>query len=277
MDHQKSLEAIEIAGSSLKQTAIAFAAIDAEELVHNRLVQGLGKVDPWLRFMILRQDSGQSAIITTFAAHATTISRNEKITHRDYPGQVVEELEKLDNLDFAAFVSGAVGSHGPAGKGNGEDLALYMGQSTSSQIQLISNILGPQYTTKLGFTTVDVDLRQPHVRLTTALRLRPWVFELLFGDYRASINALRIGNNLLIGTPCDFSGELVAPLDSLARSSGLNLMINSFNGDYVGYITDDRWYELDKYETRTMNWFGPGNGQYFSEIIGKLIGMNTSN
>ena len=82
---------------------------------------------------------------------------------------------------------------------------------------------------------------------------------------------LQLGNILLIGTPCDFSGELAVPLYEFARQRGLELIITSFNGGYIGYITDDKWYDLEKYETKTMNWYGPGNGRYFTEIIKKLI------
>jgi neutral ceramidase len=61
----------------------------------------------------------------------------------------------------------------------------------------------------------------------------------------------------------------------MARAQGQNLIVTSFNGGYVGYITKDEWYDLNKYETRTMNWFGPYNGAYFSEIIGSIVETTT--
>ena len=85
------------------------------------------------------------------------------------------------------------------------------------------------------------------------------------------IKVLRIGDILLVGTPCDFSGELVEALDSQAREKGLSLMITSFNGGYMGYVTKDQWYDENLYETRTMNWYGPYNGAYFSELISGII------
>ena len=105
----KSIEAIEKAKSNLYKTKIAYAAIQAEDLVYNRLVDDLGTIDPWLRFMLM-EHSGQSAVIASFSAHATTISRDLNAIHRDYPGKLVDELEKINGIDFAAFMAGAVAS-----------------------------------------------------------------------------------------------------------------------------------------------------------------------
>ncbi len=273
----KSILAIKTAKTNLKKSKIGYAAIEAEDLVYNRLVDTLGTVDPWIRFLMFKQDSGQMAILSSFAAHATTISRDNHKIHRDYPGLLVDELERIDGIDFAAFVAGAVGSQGAVGEGSGEGKANLIAQSASSQIQLISNVLQPSYANRLAHISYDIDLREPHVRINNALRLRPWLFDALFGEYSSSVSALTIGPNLLIGTPSDYSGELIARLDSVARPRGINLMVNSFNGDYIGYVTDDRWYNLNKYETRTMNWFGPQNGQYFNEVINSIIIMTGRN
>lgn len=267
----KSEEAILEAKSNLRKTKIAYAAVSAEELVYNRLVDTVGTVDPWLRFIKFEQEKGQSAILTSFSAHATTISRDLHGLHRDYPGILVDRLESTEDVDFAAFMAGAVGSQGPGGKGIGIDKADFIAQSAAGQIELIATILQPQFTKKLGFTSIKIDLREPHVRINDRLRIRPWLFDRFFGDYAASVSALSIGNNVMIGTPCDYSGELVAPLDAIAQAQGMNLMVNSFNGDYIGYITRDDWYALDKYETRTMNWFGQENGAYFNDVLEKVI------
>ena len=91
------------------------------------------------------------------------------------------------------------------------------------------------------------------------------------------INYLRIGDLVIVGTPSDFSGELVGQIEKSISNNELNLMINSFNGGYVGYITDDKWYDrtdINTYETYTMNWYGPYNGAYFSKLIKEIIKKN---
>ncbi len=65
-------------------------------------------------------------------------------------------------------------------------------------------------------------------------------------------------------------------LNPLATRKGLNLMITSFDGGYIGYVTPDRYYGRKAYETRDMNWFGPQNGAYFEEMMAGLLGKVTT-
>ena len=51
----------------------------------------------------------------------------------------------------------------------------------------------------------------------------------------------------------------------------LKLIVTSFNGGYMGYVTDCRRYKLNTYETRTMGWFGDNNGDYLTEITNQLV------
>jgi hypothetical protein len=74
--------------------------------------------------------------------------------------------------------------------------------------------------------------------------------------------------------PCDYSGELSInnDLDGYAAKFGKELFITSFNGNYVGYITEDsHYYTCDHDEVKTMNWVGPNMGIYFTEVIKKMI------
>ena len=78
----------------------------------------------------------------------------------------------------------------------------------------------------------------------------------------------------MLGMPCDFSGEIAVldGLDDYARERGLNLLITSFNGAYIGYITADHHYDKSRHEeVMAMNWVGPGMGRYFSAVIAALI------
>jgi hypothetical protein len=82
----------------------------------------------------------------------------------------------------------------------------------------------------------------------------------------------------MIGTPCDFSGEIFVRnnLGEFATKHNRHLMITSFNGNYVGYITYDGHYDsIKNAETREMNWVGPYFGEYFSTMIKKVIEKDT--
>jgi hypothetical protein len=48
-------------------------------------------------------------------------------------------------------------------------------------------------------------------------------------------------------------------------------MVTSFNGGYIGYITPVKYYDVDHYETRTMNWYGPGTGEYIVTCQQKMM------
>jgi len=53
------------------------------------------------------------------------------------------------------------------------------------------------------------------------------------------------------------------------------VLVTSFNGGYIGYITKDEWYNLKEYETFVMNWYGPYNGAYFVGLIQRLLEVIT--
>jgi hypothetical protein len=77
-----------------------------------------------------------------------------------------------------------------------------------------------------------------------------------------------------LGFPCDFSGELAVFLYEYAQKQGLNLIITSFNGGYIGYVPHDQWYDINKYETRTMTWYGHDTGDYLTEIAKRIIDLS---
>jgi hypothetical protein len=76
---------------------------------------------------------------------------------------------------------------------------------------------------------------------------------------------------VLLGTPCDYSGEFDAELDVFAAQHGLQTMVTSFNGGYIGYVTPAQYYDVDHYETQLMNWYAPGTGEYMQECLKKMI------
>ncbi len=102
---------IKKAEKELLNAKIGFARYNAEKFVRNRLVGNNGTTDPWLRIIKIQKIDGSIGIITTFAAHATVFSEKQMKYSRDYPGALVDSLERMNNVDMAAFCAGAVGSH----------------------------------------------------------------------------------------------------------------------------------------------------------------------
>ncbi len=253
----------------------AFAAIDLNNYVLNRLVNEKGTVDPWLRLLKLENAHGETAVLSSFSAHATCLYKDFIQLSGDYPGELNRMLEQDSSIDFSMFTAGAMASMAPeAGKLRRWDKVLHVSTGLYEQIMLINNFLTPGYQFGLGGETIPLELRAPHFKINNRFRIRPWLFNLIFGESSPHISTLKVGKTLFIGMPGDFSGELVGPLEEYGRAKDLNLIITGFNGSYAGYFTKDEWYKLNKYETTTMNWYGPYNGAYLSEITKKLIDIH---
>ena len=263
---------IKKAEMELVNAKVGFARYDASPFTRNRLIGEKGSRDPWLRVVKIQQESGAVALITTFAAHATVLSHRQMDYSRDYPGALVDSLENLTNVDFAAFCAGAVGSHSPVAKGdNSYDRISLLASNLTAIISANVNSIEMNEIQQTCTIQFDIPLRKPHMRVATNWRVRPWIFEKLTEASPAYISLLRIGNVTFVGTPCDFSGELTAAIDEKATALDLDVLVTSFNGGYIGYITKDEWYNLKEYETFVMNWFGPYNGSYFVGLIQGLL------
>jgi hypothetical protein len=126
----------------------------------------------------------------------------------------------------------------------------------------------------ISTSTIPIDYGPSQLHILQKYKVRDWVFRLLFRKLNGDIRYLKIGNIILLGTPCDFSGEILVrdSLDNIADHQNEKLFITSFNGDYVGYITHDDYYSRsDQEEVMAMNWVGPHYGTYYAQIVKKII------
>lgn len=238
--------------------------------IKNRLVGDEGSVDPEIRSIGFVTESGKKAILSTYGAHSTVMQSKNMALSRDYPGVLVDSLEK-GRYNFAMYMAGAVGSMAPIEQGV-DDFDEMKNQAFGVQKALLaSDTVAQSGQAVLQSLTLPLPLREPSPRLTMDLVLRPWAFKKAFGEYPVFVKALRIGNIMMVGMPCDFSGELVAGLDAYAKTQGLDLIVTSFNGGYIGYITHDKYFDRNLYETKTMSWYGPYNGAYLQEVIRDII------
>lgn len=260
------------AEDSAEPASIGFSKINAEKLVENRLVGEEGTKDPWLRIIKFKTESNKTACLLTFSAHANCMPKEENLISCDYPGFLVDSLEHSSEIDFAAFCAGAVGSMKPGEVGKESfEKAITIADSLFHKVKDSHNLIDLKPGRNLSCAYFPIEMRDPNLKISNSLALRPWIFHWLLGRQEVGLSMISLGENVFIGTPCDFSGELGLALDSVAAKKNINLLITSFNGAYVGYITPDKYYDLVKYETREMNWYGPGNGSYFTELIDKII------
>ena len=269
------LDVIRNAENNVGPAQIGYAEYNAPKLVSNRLVGKRGIIDPWFRVVKIQKNSGETALLTTFSAHATCLSSDELKFSRGYPGALVDSLESLTGIDFAAFAAGGVGSHRPESGGFGQyERTRWLASSLKQRVN--HELIPMGNTNPLSMVLFNFPLREAHWRFSENWRFKPWVFHWLSEESPQFITVLQIGSVIFCGTPCDFSGELIPEIKAGLNQPDLNLVITSFNGGYIGYITKDCWYDVLEYETYIMNWFGPNNGQYFVNIIRNLVNIITS-
>ncbi|MCR9081938.1 MAG: neutral/alkaline non-lysosomal ceramidase N-terminal domain-containing protein [Cyclobacteriaceae bacterium] len=266
---EKSLEAISKAKMEMDTVSITYRKADAGELLANRFIKD-GPTDPFTRQLIFTQKSGQKATLITYSAHATCLSSKFMGLSGDYPFYLMKTLEEKE-FDFALFASGTVGSHRPIAPGNQvKDIQEY-----AFQLDSVNRLKMTRYATirntSMKNARLDIQLREPHLRISDNWRIHPWLFDWLVGDTNAHFDITQIGNTLMISSSGEISGIFYEKWEKLAESKGLNLIITTFNGGYIGYITPDELYDKHFHEVREMNWYGPGNGKYFDDMITKII------
>jgi hypothetical protein len=263
-------DAINEIKSNLQQASLSYWQNDAREYAENRLVQG-APYDGMLRgIRLIRSDSSMANIIT-FSAHATSLSKVNLELSGDYPAALVDNLSH--GGEFAMFMAGMVGSHRLAG----------IPESEFARVAKAGSLLAEKVKTAIPDASYDsVSIIAKHIpiafgpsqlRLYKNRKLRDWVFRSVIDPLRGELTYLKLNDIVLIGTPCDFSGELfVNHIQEVANLHNKNVIITSFNGDYTGYITEDSHYDTEKKEeVMTLNWVGPYYGFYFTEMINTLL------
>ena len=273
-------KAIADAEKNCASAKIGYGEFATHKLVFNRLVkqmahlpESLGEVDSLLRVVKVEKETGERAAIITFAAHNTVFHENLMSLSADWCGLMMHELNASGKMDFASFSAGAVGSMGPYEFTKEQEAeAKYMASGVSEIVLQNFDSIKTEPVASMNMIHMPLYLREPNLRVSENIVVSPWLFKKLFGDEKTFINTFQIGHIFFAGMPCDFSGELVNEIDSAADAKNLKLLVTSFNGGYIGYITDSRRYPLNTYETRTMGWFGYGNGDYLSELVMRVMG-----
>ncbi|TDQ13705.1 neutral/alkaline ceramidase-like enzyme [Algoriphagus boseongensis] len=266
---EKSIQALKSAKESQDTVSISFRKTNAEKFVSNRFVKD-DPFDPFVRQVIFTKKDQTKAVFFTFSAHATCLEPKFMGLSGDYPKYLTQKMEARD-YEFALYAAGTVGSHRPTVKGKSLDnLQEYVG-GLDSTIWLRMTSFASNKRQSLRFSRLDISLREPHLRISDNLRIRPWLFNYLVGDTNPHLDITQVGNILFIASSGELSGVFYKQWDELAQREGLKLVVTVFNGGYIGYITPDQLYDEHFHEVREMNWYGPGNGSYFDQLIQKTI------
>jgi neutral ceramidase len=132
---------------------------------------------------------------------------------------------------------------------------------------------------QVDVVSVGIPIQLPpfQLRLNESWRTSKFLFPLLGIDTDGWMHAVRIGDVALVGTPADYCGEISLDLKSWAEDRSIDLWVLSFNGDYAGYISPDKYY-YDKdenggygYERGIMSWIGPDQEMFTVSLIEHMI------
>ena len=274
LDHLEKMtfKCLEQAYTNMGDAYLKYFEVNAEKYVRNRIDPSSAE-DGMIRGIEVEQQSGQKAILTTYSAHATNIPAKSRYISGDYPAQLNKSLEQ-SGYDFAMFMAGAVGSHRlDTSEPKSLELAKTTGVELSKLISHTKTTTLPDSIT-IAFKEIDIELGESQLRISDNFHLRNWAFNAVFQPLKGEIKYLEIDNLLFLGMPCDFSGEILIKNDlyKLAEKLNKKLIVTSFNGNYIGYITEDGHYDnSNNSEVREMNWVGPYYGKYFSEIITLIL------
>ncbi|MBS1489655.1 MAG: neutral/alkaline non-lysosomal ceramidase N-terminal domain-containing protein [Bacteroidetes bacterium] len=268
----KITTAIQSATHQLQPSVLSYYEADAKEYVENRIDPVQGSVDGILRGFKISRNDGTQALLIAYSGHPTNISHLSRALSGDYPGALMQQAQK-NKYQFAMFIAGMIGSHRT--KFTSEHEFVYcdsLGQRLYRKIEsaTATNILPADMQT--GHVPFYYGPSQLH--LLQKWKVRDWVFRLLFQKLEGGITYLKLGHLLMLGMPCDFSGEIFTDdhLGQIAEKKGEKLFITSFNGHYVGYITADKHYGYSQQEeVMALNWVGPHFGNYYSSVIQKIL------
>ena len=265
----QSVEALKAAISSQDTVSITYRRTRADHHVTNRFIKN-GPFDPFVRQVIFTKRDQTKAVFFTYSAHATCLDPKFMGLSGDYPKYLTRKMEARE-YDFALYAAGTVGSHRPTVRGKSlEHLEEYVA-SLDSVIWLRMTSFASNKKPKIVHSRFEIGLREPHLRISDNLRIRPWLFNYLVGETNAHLDITQVGNILFIASSGEISGVFYEEWEKFAKTNGLQLVITVFNGGYIGYITPDQLYDEKFHEVREMNWYGPGNGAYFDRLIRGVI------
>jgi len=269
---ERTLEHMAKAKESSKPAAIQYWERDVRNYISNR-INRFEQVDSKFRGLSITREDGSKALIFVLGAHATFIDKRWTELSGDFPNAIIHEIS--DQYEHAQFMAGMMGSQRFRGL-----FGIVNYELVTKTGKLLSNFMeeaqyeSPIDSLEIRTGRVPILNGKSQLRLTKHLKLRDWVFRLLSKPLEAEITVLKIGNILWLGTSCDFSGEIAVRnhFEEYANAHGLKLIVTSFNGEYTGYITADKHYFTSDYdEVRILNWVGPYYGEYYTQIIKRVM------
>jgi len=273
-------EAIIEACQSLEPAKMTHGGADAPEYIRNRTRKD-SAVDSELSYMLIEQEDGDRCFVVSYSAHPTILGADNMQFTGEYPGFLVRHIAQQTGAE-AIYLGGAVGSmsHRAPDRNDPFDRCRDMGVALAAKVlEAAAAVDATLFEEKVDVASVGFAIQLPpfQLRLNENWRVSKSLFPILGIDNDGWMHAVRIGDIALVGTPADFCGEISVDLKSRLKNRVGDLWILSFNGDYAGYISPDKYY-YDKdekggygYERGTMSWIGPDQEAFTVSLMTRMI------
>jgi neutral ceramidase len=262
---QQIERSVEAALEDLKPASLGEAWVEIPDLV------GGGAASRHSGFPVLTfsQANGKKAVLGSYAAHPVLLSAENLQFSGDYPGAWQRAMEKR-GFTLALFASGPMGGQTARAEG-ALSTAESFGNQLAAHLDEALQAIDHKPEAELAALGIDLSLPDPQVRIADMWRIRPWLARAMLPlRPRTYLQAVRIGHTILISTPCDYGGELALSLERTMKGSGWTTAVTSFNGDYIGYVMATSHYHDGSYESRVMSFFGPGMGEFLSDVVARM-------
>ena len=271
-------EAIVEAYRSLEPAKLMHGSVDAPEYIRNRTRKD-GTVDSQLSYMLVEQQDGDRCFMVSYSAHPTILGADNMKFSGEYPGFLVRRITEQTGTE-AIYLAGAVGSMSPRPPEAADPFERCDGMGTALADKVLRAVANTTlFKDKVDVASIGFPIRLPpfQLRLSKNWRVSKFLFPILGIDADGWMHTVRIGDIALVGTPADFCGEISVDLKSRKQNRVVNLWVLSFNGDYAGYISPDKYY-YDKdekggygYERGVMSWIGPDQEAFTVSLIMNMI------
>ena len=273
-------EAIVEAFQSLEPAKMAHGGVDAPEYIRNRTRKD-NPVESELSYMLIEQQDGDRCFVVSYSAHPTVLGAENMQFTGEYPGFLVRRIKEQTGAE-AMYLGGSVGSMSPRPPAGNEPFGRCRAMGEALADRALNTAAGNTlFADTMDVASVGFAIRLPpfQLRLSEKWRVSKFLPPLLGIDTDGWMQAVRIGDVVLVGTPADFCGEISVDLKSRMRNRFGDLWVLSFNGDYAGYISPDKYY-YDKdekggygYERGIMSWIGPDQEAFMVSLITGMLGV----
>jgi hypothetical protein len=271
-------EAIVQASRSLEPAKLLHGTVDAPEYIRNRTRKD-GTVDSALSYLLVEQQDGDRCFLVSYSAHPTVLGADNMQLTGEYPGFLMRRIKEKTGAE-AIYLGGAVGSMSPQPPAAADpfDRCRAMGTALADEVLRAASD-ATIFKDEVDVASIGFPIRLPpfQLRLGEHWRVSKFLFPILGIDADGWMHAVRIGDVALVGTPADYCGEISVDLKSRLQNRVGSLWVLSFNGDYAGYISPDRYY-YDKdenggygYERGLMSWIGPDQEAFTVSLIMHMV------